>query len=187
MLISHGEDFLIKLLRLQADQTVSMEQSCPSSSDMLILQLQLPQSHIPVDLSSATVLVNRLLCGWPRRASELSGLWPRITWGVRCHGDDPHLVFLVCACRIADLSRTVCPFHWWAPVGCISSLSCRNCVSRRHLILTWMIRPPGKPSGRSVVDRFCGEPALAGLASAVTSTRTGLRTCGRKRLPDGRR
>ena len=49
MLISHGEDFLVKLLRLQANQTVCMEWSCPSSSNMLILQLQLPQSHVPAD------------------------------------------------------------------------------------------------------------------------------------------
>ena len=49
MLIYHGEHFLVKLLRLQADQTVSMEWSCPSTSDMLILQLQLPLSHVPVD------------------------------------------------------------------------------------------------------------------------------------------
>ena len=51
MLISHGEDFLVKLLRLQVDQILSIEWSCPSSSDMLILQLQLqlPPSHVPVD------------------------------------------------------------------------------------------------------------------------------------------
>ena len=49
MLIYHGEDFLVKLLRLQANQTVCMERSCPISSNMLILQLQLPQSHVPAD------------------------------------------------------------------------------------------------------------------------------------------
>ena len=41
--------FSSKLLRLRADQTVSMERICPSSSDMLIQQLQLPQSHVPAD------------------------------------------------------------------------------------------------------------------------------------------
>ena len=46
-LASHSEDFLVKLLRFRSDQALSMEQSCPTSSDMLILQLQLPQSQVP--------------------------------------------------------------------------------------------------------------------------------------------
>ena len=49
MLISRGENFLIKLLRLRSDQIVFLKWSCPSSNDMLILQVQLPQSHVPAD------------------------------------------------------------------------------------------------------------------------------------------
>ena len=97
--------------------------------------------------------------------------WPHITCSVRCHGDHPHSVCLIRA--TAGFSSTVRPVHWWAPVGCVSCVSCCNCVSRRRLILTWMIRPPGRQSGQSTADQFCSEPAPAGLASAVTSTPEG--------------
>ena len=101
--------------------------------------------------------------------SKLSGqLWPCIACGVHCHGDHPHRV-----CCTAGLSHTVRLVHWWAPVSCVSSISCRNFVSRLRLILTWTICPHGRPSGQSAADWFFGEPAPAELASTVTSTPIG--------------
>ena len=96
--------------------------------------------------------------------------WPHVACGVHCHGDHLHPVCLIHACRTTDLSHTMHPVHWWAPAGCVSSVGCRNCVSRWHLILTWTICSPGRLSGRSAADRFCGELAPAGLASTVTSS-----------------
>ena len=60
MLISHSEDFLVKLL------------SCPSSSDMLILQLQLPQSHVPAD----QLKVGHHCCCWSYGLLHNADLFP---------------------------------------------------------------------------------------------------------------
>ena len=101
-------------------------------------------------------------------AANLKRLGPCIAFGVSCHGDHSHRVCLIRACRTTGFSHTVHPVHCW--VSCVNFVICRNCGSRRPLILTWMICLPGRPLGQTVADWFCGEPAPTGLASAVTST-----------------
>ena len=112
------------------------------------------------------------LSRWLRRASELRGLWPCIACGVCCHGDHPHHVCLIRACRTTGLSRTVCLIHWWAPVSCVS---CHNCVSRWRLILTWTIRPPPPPE---TVRSVRGRPVLQWTDYSWTGVRSDLNSQG---------
>ena len=128
-------------------------------------------------LCRATVLGSKLY-GWLWRTSELSGLWPRSAYRVRCHGDHPHHVCLLRACH--KLTSVVsCVRFTDKTVPVVSVLSAAAIVEPDSI---WSSPERSVPTlgGHQVGPRQTSSAVNHGDLNSWSRRipRTGLRTCG---------